>query len=293
MTQTALSSARPGGSPPPPPRLFEDYRVGEVFTGPARTFTPADVAAVAQLTGDRAAVHTEHGHTPDGRPLVHGAFASSAFFGWVHDVGLSEGIVAAFDTAWDYRAPVYVGDTVTYEMTVTRTRRTSALDRGTVGRHVTVRNQDGTVVQEGTTSVLVRARRAVDDSAVRAGRDFPSRAWVRLLGERLDDSPEFREATGTWDGTIGLGMGRDTVLFRIYRGRVLETPRRAPHGPTFVLSAPDVTWARLFSDPRNTLIERSLRDEFHTSGNAYDYVRLTRAVALMVDQARALMGETR
>jgi acyl dehydratase len=277
--------------PPDMPRLFEDFRVGQVVSGGTpRTFTPEDVDAFARLTGDEAAVHVEHGHTPDGRPLVHGAFALSAFYGWVHEVGLSEGIHAAFDVAWDYHAPIHVGDTVTYEMTITRTRRTSALDRGVVGRHVLVRNQEGAAVQEGTSTALVRARSAIDDRAARAPIDTASPAWARLLAGRLNDSAEFATATGTWDGTVGLGMGRDTVLFRVYRGRVLETPRRTPHGPTFVLSAPDVTWARLLTDTRNTLIERSLRDEFVSSGNAYEYVRLTKAVSVMVDEARALLN---
>ena len=64
---------------------FEDFEVGQVFTGPPRTFSAAVVAAFAELSGDRAALHTEHGHTErghtgDGGPLVHGPLGIAGFF---------------------------------------------------------------------------------------------------------------------------------------------------------------------------------------------------------------------
>lgn len=280
-------------SPPGPAPYFEDFEVGQVFSGPARTFSAEVVAAFAELSGDRAALHTEHGRTADGRPLVHGALGLAGFFGWHHEQGLSDHVEAALDTHWDYLAPIHVGDSVTYEMTVVRTRRTSALRNGVVGRHVVVRNQDGVVVQQGRTSALVTARSAVDDSELRAGRAFGTPAWASALAARLGNSAAFTRATGTWDGAIGLRFGDDVVQFRVYRGRVLESGRRTPHGPTFVVGASDLTWARLLTGPANDFTVRTMRDEFHTDGDAYEYLRLTAALVALIDEARALVDEAR
>ncbi|GAA1192057.1 MaoC/PaaZ C-terminal domain-containing protein [Prauserella alba] len=267
---------------------FEDFEVGRVFTGTARTFSADVVAAFAEISGDRAALHTEYGRTRDGRPMVHGPLALAAFFGWHHDLGLSAHVEAAFGTHWDFVAPIHVGDAVTYEMTVTRARRTTGLRSGVVGRHVTVRNQHGTVVQEGRTAALVTARHAVDDTETRAGRAFPTAAWARALAERLERSATFTSATAEWDGTIGLGFGNDTVLFRVYRGRVLECGTRTPHPPTFVVGASDLTWTRLITGPGNDFTRRVMCDEFSVSGSAYEYLRSTAALVALVDEARAL-----
>ena len=266
---------------------FEDFEVGQVYTGPARSFSAAVVAAFAEVSGDRAALHTEHGRSADGRPLVHGPLGLAGFFGWHHERGLSAHVEAAFDTHWDFVAPIHVGDSVTYEMTVTRTRRTSALRNGVVGRHVVVRNQHDEIVQVGRSAALVTAREAVDDRRARLGRSFPSVEWARALAPALGESAAFTRATGTWDGTLGLRLGGDLVVFRVYKGRVLEAGTRTPDGPTFVVSAPDVVWAGLLTGPRNDFTERTLRDEFEVEGSAYEYLRLTAAVVALVDEARA------
>lgn len=271
---------------------FEDFQVGQCFTGPDRTFSREVVAAFAEISGDRSPVHTESGHTPDGRPLVHGPLALSGFYGWHHDLGLSANVEAAFDSRWRYLAPIYVGDAVSYEMIITRCRRTSRLTNGVVKRHVVVRDQHGAVVQEGQTSALVRARAAIDDQETRVGRAFPTVAWARRLAARLDAAPAFAEATGTWDGTIGLAFDGDPVLFRVYRGKVLDCGTRTPDGATFVVEAEDVTWTRLITGPANDFTKRTMRDEFSVSGSAYEYLRLTRAVIALVDEARAMTGST-
>ncbi|MBB3665688.1 MULTISPECIES: MaoC/PaaZ C-terminal domain-containing protein [Prauserella salsuginis group] len=267
---------------------FEDFDVGRVFTGAARTFSADVVAAFAEISGDRAALHTEYGRTRDGRPLVHGPLVLASFFGWHHDLGLSTHVEAAFGTEWDFVAPIHVGDTVTYEMTVTRARRTSGLRSGVIGRHVTVRNQHDQVVQEGRTSALVTARHAVDDGETRLGRSFPTTAWAHALAERLEAAAAFTTATGEWDGTIGLRFGDDTVLFRVYRGRVLECGTRTPHAPTFVLGATDLTWTRLITGPVNDFTGRTMRGEFSVCGSGYEYLRLTSALVALVDEAREL-----
>lgn len=290
---TTVGAPEAPASPPGAGPWFEDFEVGQVFTGPPRTFSPEVVATFAAVSGDRAALHTEGDHTTGGRALVHGPLGIAGFFGWHHELGLSDHVEAALDTHWDYLAPVHAGDTVSYEMTVVRARRTSALRNGVIGRHVVVRDADGAVVQQGRTSALVTARSAVDDRAERVGRSFGTPEWARALATRLDASAAFTSATATWDGTIGLRIGDDAVQFRIYRGRVLEAGRRTPHGPTFVLGASDLSWARLLTGPVNDFTVRTMRDEFAADGDAYEYLRLTAALVALVDEARALAGADR
>ncbi|WP_214104166.1 MaoC/PaaZ C-terminal domain-containing protein [Acrocarpospora catenulata] len=266
-----------------PAPYFEDFRVGQRYTGPARTFSRGVVAAFAEVTGDTHPLHT------DG--IVLGALVLSAFFGWHHELGLSTHVEAAFDVQWEYRAPVHVGDTVTYEMTITRCRRTSGRTNGVVGRHIVVRDQNGVVVQAGTSSMLVTARMAADDQDLRTGRAFVTEAWAAALAERLNQDPDFRTATSTWDGTIGLRSGAQEIHFRVYQGRVHDTGPRTPNGPRFVLAADDLTWTELLTGPVNDFTKRAMKDEFRVHGDAYEYLRLTKALIALVGQARVLAGE--
>jgi acyl dehydratase len=289
----ASTAAAPPGAPARPAGFgpyFEDFEVGRTFTGPARTLSPADVAAFAELSGDRHPLHTTSGQPGGGRPLVHGPLGIACFFGWLYERGLATHVEAALDTRWRYLAPLHPGDAVRYEMTITRARRTSALVNGVIGRHVLVRDQQGVIVQEGETAALVTARDAADDER-RVGRAFPGAAWARRLGERLAAATPFTTATGTWDGTIGLRFGEDVVQFRIYRGRVLDAGARTPAGPTFVVGAPDITWVRLLTGPVNDFTKRTMRGEFTVGGSAYEYLRLTGALVALVDEARALAHE--
>lgn len=114
-----------------------------------------------------------------------------------------------------------------------------------------------------------------------------TRAWAERIAARLNDDEAFRSATATWDGTIGVAGERDETQFRIYRGRVLEAGVRAPNGPTFTVMASDRTWAELVSGSENDFMRRAMQGAFSVRGAAYEYLRLTRAINLMVDAARA------
>ncbi|WP_243770054.1 MaoC/PaaZ C-terminal domain-containing protein [Amycolatopsis acidicola] len=261
--------------------FFEEFQVGQRFTSATREVGERDLAAFTELSGDRHPLHTEGG----GRfaaPVLHGPFGLAVFLGLFHELGImTDSVLALLDTRWRYRAPILVGDTLHFELTITRCHRTSAGDEGVVNRHVKLLNQDGVTVQEGTTAVLVRARDSGPDPA---GRAFGTVAWGEAVVERL--GAEFAAATATWDGTIGLRSGDHEVHLRIYRGRVLEVTRRTPLGATFVLGADELTWTELITGEHNDFMRRAMRGEFEVSGSGYEYLRLTKALALLVDAAR-------
>lgn len=270
-------------------RYFEDFTVGQVLSSASRTVTEQDLEAFTEVSGDRHPLHSHSEHaarSPFGGPILQGPFGLAAFFGLLHDSqGDDEGVVALLDTRWRYRAPIRVGDALRFEMTITRCRRTSSGDRGVVNRQVVLLNQRDETVQDGTTAVLVRARSTDRDSAARA---FGTTAWATALAEHLCDDERFTAATSSWDGTIGLRCGEDEVHLRVYRGALIDITRRSPHGATFTLSADELVWTELITGPRNDFMQRAMRGQFDVSGSGYEYLRLTKVLHALVDNARVL-----
>jgi acyl dehydratase len=271
---------------------FEDFRVGQVFRSAAHTVTDESLLAFAAVSGDANPLHVDEEYaasTQFGQRLVHGPYGLSRFFGALHEMGLVERTaIGLLDTNWRYLAPMFVGDEFAFEMTITRCRRTSARDRGVVNRHVALTRRDGTLLQEGTTAVVVAAREAVDPASESPALDFCAERWAAAFSAWLNEDGEFVAATRSFDGTIGLRAGSVECHLRLYRGRVLESGRRTPLGATFTVQASELVWTQLMTGPRNDFIARTLRNEFSVSGSGYDYLRLTKALMRIWEGSRAL-----
>jgi len=274
---------------------YEDFRVGQRFESATRTISAEDVRRFAELSGDAALLHVDAGHARalgfDG-PVVHGPFAIAVVFGLLYELRIVEPTaIAMLDLDWRFLAPVVAGDELRFELTVTRCRRSRTRAAGVVGRHFRLLGQGDAVVGEGTSSLLVAARApAVEpDPALRT--DFCSPAWAEALRERLGSNRAFAEATRSFDGSIGLRAGRESVQLRVYSGEVLEAARSTPAGPTFTVSAGELTWTELALAERNELLARATRGELSVSGSAYEYLRLTRALVALWDELRALAEE--
>jgi hypothetical protein len=192
------------------------------------------------------------------------------------------------EARWRYLAPTQPGDTLHTQATVTRCARGSDGDFGSVNQHVVVLDPHGQRIREGTVTVLVPARGPGEDAAALAFGTVP---WARAVAERLAGDERFASATAEWDGTLGLRCGDAEVHLRIYRGRVIDVTRRSPHGATFTVEAGELAWTELLTGPRNDFIRRAMRGEFDVRGSAYEYLRLTKAVVLLVDGARAILTE--
>jgi len=272
--------------------FFENFEVGQRFTGGPRLVTRDDVRAFAEISGDRHPLHIDPAYaagTRFGKVVAHGPFGLAAFFGMLDDLGIvTDSLVALLDTNWRYLAPVHVGDMLHCEIVITRCRRVSAGTAGVVNRHVTLLNQDGRVVQEGSTAVLLRAGGTGPDPVNRA---FATVGWGEELARRLGDDSRFSSATTAWDGTIGLRCGDSEVHLRVYRGRVIEVARRVPLGATFTIGASELTWTDLLTGPSGDFMRRVMNGEFDVRGNAYEYLRLTKVLAVIMDNARMLAHE--
>ncbi|MBK0867867.1 MAG: MaoC family dehydratase N-terminal domain-containing protein [Saccharopolyspora sp.] len=271
---------------------YEDFTVGRRFEAGPREVTEHDLTAFAAISGDQHPLHHDAefaARTRFGKPVLHGPFGIAVFFGMFHDLGLvPDSEVALLDTNWRYLRPIFPGDALRMTMTIIRCHRTGDGSRGVVDRHVRLLNQDDETVQEGTTAFLVPARGTGPDPA---GRRFGTVAWAEALTERLDE--RFASAVATWDGAIGLRSGDDEVQLRIYRGRVLEAATRTPHGPAFTLAASPLVWTELVTAQRNDFMQRAMNGDFQVSGNAYEYLRLTKALQLIAEAARGAGQEQR
>ena len=276
------------------PLYLEDHRPGRRFTSGVRQITADDIADFTRLSGDANPVHTDPAFAAEkgfAGPLAHGPLGVAVIFGLLHDLGVADGTaIALLDLNWRFRGPLVAGDSVRFEMTVTRCRRSSRGDAGVVNRHVTLAKTDGTVVGAGSTAFLVAARDPQGPPTY-VGRDFATPAWAERLAAHLADNPEFAAGTATFDGSIGLAAGPESVQLRVYRGRVLETGRWTPSGPTFTLHGEELAWVELADAPRNDFIARSMRGAFGVTGNTYEHLRLHKAIVAAWDSIRALAAE--
>lgn len=147
-------------------KFLEDLRAGDVFTGPARTITEADVVGFAGLSGDFNPIHTDAEFardTPYGQRVVYGLLGISIMTGLLDRTGLFSGSAIAMlgIRDWTFSGPLFIGDTIRFRLTITDVRRTSSGDRGIVKRYFELLNQRDEIVQHGYIDLMVRAREGV------------------------------------------------------------------------------------------------------------------------------------
>jgi hypothetical protein len=156
---------------------------------------------------------------------------------------------------------------------------------GKVTWHHDLRNASGETVYAGRTTDVLRAD---DASARRTHRDVGTTAWGEELAALLASEPRFADAVATWDGTLGLRSGDRAVELRLYRGRIIEVTRRSPHGATFTFGTDDRTWADILTGTPVPFGVRLMRGDFDVAGDPYEYLRLTKALEVVVDTACVL-----
>lgn len=183
------------------------------------------------------------------------------------------------------------GDSASVDTVITRIlQRDSAIE---IDRHVQVRDSDGILLEEGLEtwsapwSVAVRSN---------AGTDVCTRRWGDALAESLLEDQSFADSLATWDGTLGLRCDdgshrRREVHLRIYRGRIVDVSRRTPHGATFTFVADAVRWIELVTSARNEFMGRAIRGEFSSTGDGYEYLRLTKPLGIIIEHARTIAQE--
>ena len=142
---------------------FEDIEVGREVTSPGRTVTEADIVNFAGLSGDFNIIHTDAEfakRTPFGQRIAHGMLGLSIATGLAaRNPGASQHMLVAFlGMTWDFRHPVFIGDTIRVVQTISSKRATKKPGLGIVVHDAKVINQAGDICQEGqwTTMYMMR-----------------------------------------------------------------------------------------------------------------------------------------
>ncbi|MFC8178262.1 MaoC/PaaZ C-terminal domain-containing protein [Rhodococcus sp. NPDC057297] len=146
---------------------FDDLTVGRSWSSPSRTITEADVGNFAGLTGDHFPLHTSEEYaktTAFGTRIAHGLLGLTFAHGlmWARTGELDESVLALVGIGdWRFRGPIHFGDTIRVEYRVSGQRPVSdRTDRGIVDFAVTVLDQHGATVQQGTKTLLIARRPA-------------------------------------------------------------------------------------------------------------------------------------
>jgi acyl dehydratase len=147
---------------------YEDLEEGQTFKSPARTVTETDLVTFAMLSGDWNAIHTDEEFAKStyyGARIVHGLFGLSMMTGLLDRMGLFGGSAIALlgIKDWRFKAPIFVGDTLHFEMEIASKRLTSEGSRGIIDRKFRLINQREEVVQEGNMGLMVRLKRAKEN----------------------------------------------------------------------------------------------------------------------------------
>ncbi|WP_459499352.1 MaoC family dehydratase [Bacillus sp. C1] len=123
-----------------------EMKVGDTFQY-ERTFTEEEVLKFAHLTGDKGRHHMEHDE--QGRLMVHGLLTASIgtkIGGDLHYI--------ARELVSEFIRPVFTGDTITCEVTLTRVEKMEGYKK--VALQSVYRNQEGKDVLIGSSKGIIR-----------------------------------------------------------------------------------------------------------------------------------------
>ncbi|ELY95359.1 MaoC domain-containing protein dehydratase [Natrialba chahannaoensis JCM 10990] len=147
---------------------YEEFTVGETIEHERRrTVSESDNQRFCDMTMNQQPLHLDDEFAADtdfGERLVNGLYTMSLAVG-ISIPETTDGTIVAnlsYDNV-EHPHPVFHGDTLRVQSTVTDKRETSDGDRGVVTMHVEVFNQDDELVCEFDRTALSLKREFVDD----------------------------------------------------------------------------------------------------------------------------------
>jgi 3-hydroxybutyryl-CoA dehydratase len=145
---------------------YEELTPGDEWESPARTVTEADVVGFAGISGDFNPIHVDHHasrSSPFGRPVAHGLLGLSIASGLAANSPRVATLAFLAIEDWKFLKPIAFGDTVHVLTRVESVQPRARGRRALVTWRRQLVNQDGDVVQEGTTRTLVQGKTGSTD----------------------------------------------------------------------------------------------------------------------------------
>jgi hypothetical protein len=261
--QSTKAGAAVIGRPLPADARYQDLRIGMLVTSPEVAPAPDGLAA-----GDLGSVV---GLLESVRPCLGATVGQLTFDRVRSDPG--------------GHVPVHLAAIIT---------RLGPPDKAGVGRvtqDLRLVDPSGTELGRARAGWLVPSAESLPRDEERTALSVGSVEWGKRVAERLASNAAFHSTTRPFDGAIGFSAGPDEVNFRIYRGKVVEVARKSVTGPTFVIDAPELTWLELLTSPVNDYFRRTMTGAFKIRGDGFQYVRMIKAIMLILDDARAEAAE--
>src|SRR6516162_7235502 len=131
---------------------FEDVTVGQEWESLGRTITESDIVGFAGISGDFNPIHIDHEFarsTPFRQPIAHGLLIFSIASGLGLYSPPMRTLAFLSIREWQFREPVFIGDTIRVRTKVLEKQVKSRGRRGVITWQRRIVNQNEKVVQEG------------------------------------------------------------------------------------------------------------------------------------------------
>jgi acyl dehydratase len=144
---------------------FDDVAIGQQWESLGRTVTQADIVNFAGLSGDFNPIHLDHEFaktTLFRQPIAHGLLVFSMASGLGINSPPMRTLAFLSIRDWQFRAPVFIGDTIRVRSKVLEKELRARGRRGVITWERRLLNQSGKAAQEGIILTLVECRPGKD-----------------------------------------------------------------------------------------------------------------------------------
>lgn len=140
---------------------YHDLEIGKTYRSAGRTATEADNTMFCMISGDWNPIHANAAYAAEtrfGERVIPGLFGVSLITGAMGQWGIfEESILAMLNLKeWEFKAPIFIGDTIYVEMEILAKRLTSKGDTGIVERRFTLVTHEGKLLQTGCSDMMIR-----------------------------------------------------------------------------------------------------------------------------------------
>ncbi|HEV2486736.1 MAG TPA: MaoC family dehydratase [Terracidiphilus sp.] len=141
---------------------FEDLKAGDWYETGHLVVTEAHIVAFAGLSGDFFDIHMDDEFAREQgfpRRIAHGLLGLALTDGLKNRASVRIMAIASLGWNWQFKGPIFPGDRIGVKVAVKEVRLSSK-GQGILTLHLEVTQQEGRVVQQGETTLLVRLRPA-------------------------------------------------------------------------------------------------------------------------------------